>query len=91
MSEDDPAVGLRDAAHDVVQITMVFPQVPGAGDPELLSAPLDGLRLMPKVLPSKVKPVLGSFRIRPMIVVSEYRLNAEWSFEPSMLPDTSKT
>jgi hypothetical protein len=83
VGEDDSTGRFRDLAQDIVKRPMVLPQVSGTRYPETLSALLDGLRLVPQVLIGLLEPVLGSRCVSPMIVVSEYRVHTERSFQLS--------
>jgi len=60
---------------------MVLPQVSSTGDPKPFPVLFDDLCLVPQVLIGLIKPLLGSSRVGPMVVVSEYRVHAEWSLQ----------
>ena len=79
--EDDSAVGVRNPPHDLVEVTMVLPQVSSTHYPKPLPASFDSLCLMPQVLIGILKPLLRSSSVGPMIVISEHRIHAERSFE----------
>ncbi len=60
---------------------MVLPQVSSTCDPKPFPALFNSLHLVSQVLIGFVKPLLRSSRVGPMVVVSEYRMHAEWSLE----------